>query len=678
MRATLNTVPFEVLQQIAIKTVGNHQSGPPNCIYSLLLTCRSLNDSLSFDSNSLFYAYVFDVQFDTAALTRRYPPERLTAVHRAHELRRRWTLLKEIRSVTILSANNVGLGIQMWGTPATDMAGTYTYQEKLSHAWLAYMLITESDGLNWQQLEWASIIEWIRLFMFYDIDKVSKQAQSTGSLPPTDEFRSVGMWLWWLSLRYEDIVKESLPAHSAVNRMLRPFVFASWRYSFFYAPWSASRLPDTDNILNHFPGATVDGPLLADPIPRDRTITLPSYLGSPLQISPPHICHAAAQLFFTRMQRYPLGRMKWQSEDIQMLKEARKLFGELNPYTPPHSTINYPTVVDSRDYDDDILRMVSCRDPSVVRTLTPGEPKYKYAPGTFVGEWEGRFVNYGLMAMEPIGAGHPEPLHVLEAEPLSQDPQAWGIREFHHPSTLRGSLKRQYVRFLQDEYGPNPTTSNAAIVSTSLSSHQQHQRQAEPWSPSSHRRPPVHKRSRDVFNGFFPFGLKRNHVVGGVEVTEPGSKNMPVFYVEVKKWIDGRCWIGRDDMGPILMGEEAMNIDEVAVDDEDDEAEDEATLDERLDIILEGEAIGRKRAFPYDVSSVMELGSIIYGTIRKWDGLVHLHALPEDTEVGTASWLYRGYLTSNGNWIGRTRDTWTTDFSREGYEGVFVMTKRDE
>ncbi|KAG9022968.1 hypothetical protein FRB95_013884 [Tulasnella sp. JGI-2019a] len=573
-----------------------------------------------------------------------------------------------------LSAD-VDLGIQMWGTAATNMAGTYTYQEKLSHAWLAYMLITESDGPNWRQLEWARIIEWIRLFMFYDIDKVSLQAQMTGSLPPTDEFRSVGMWLWWLSLRYEDIVRESLPAHSAVNRMLRPFAFASWRYSFFYAPWSASRLPDTDSVINHVPGHTVDGPMFVDPIPRDRTITLPSYLGSPLQISPPHICHAAIQLFFTRMQRYPLGQMKCQPKDIQMLREARREFGELHPYTPQHSTINYPTLVDSRDYDDDILRMVSCRDPTVVRTLSPGEPKYKYVPGTFVGEWEGRFVNYGMMAMQDIGAGHPEPLHALEAEPLSQDPQAWGIREFHHPSTLRGSLKRQYLRFLREEYGPNPATTS---TSTSLSSQRQ-QQQAVPWSPPSHRRPPVHKRSRDVFNGFFPFGLKRDHVVGGVEVTEPGSNNVPVFYVEVKKWIDGRCWIGRDDMGPILMDEEAMDIDGVVVDEDEDEVEDEETLDERLDMILEGEAIGRKRAFPYDVSSLMELGSVIYGTIRKWDGLVHLHALPEDAIVaGTPSWLYRGYLTSNRNWIGRTRDTWTTDFSREGYEGVFVMTKREE
>ncbi|KAG8871273.1 hypothetical protein FRB97_008858 [Tulasnella sp. 331] len=617
---TLHTVPFEVLQSIAIKTVDQAQRGPPQTIYNLLSTCRAIHDSLAFDANPLFYANVYDLQFDTAAQKRRYAPDRLAALHRARELKRRWTLLKEIKCITDISTP-VDQGFLIWGNPSTNTVGTYTYQEKLSHAWLAYMLLTESDGRNWQQLSWARLVEWIRLFMFYDIDKVSIHAQTTGLLPPENEFRAVGMWLWWLSLRYENVVKESLVAHSAVNRMLRPFTFASFRYSFFYAPWSSSRLPDTDNVLNHFPGATQDGPLFADPIPHDRTITLPSYLGSPLLVSPPHICQAAALLFFSRMQRYPLGQMEWLPHDIQMMHNARRLHGPHHPYTPNHSTINYPTLVDSRQYDDDVLRMLSCRDPTRARTPR-AQPKYQYNPGSFVGEWEGRFVNYGLMANQDIGAGHPAPLHAMEAEPLTQDVQAWSLREFHHPSTLTGRLKRQYHRFLRDEY------------SNGLPKYEPGTRTQ--WSPPSHQRPPPQKRSRDVFNGFFPFRLKRELVGGGVEVTEtaPGAPRVPIFYVELKKGPDGRPWIGRDDMGPVLQmeqdddEEDEEDADGMDVDEREDEHDEDADIDDRLDIIIEGE------------------------------------------------WLYRGYITSNGNWIGRSRDTWTDDFTREGYEGVFVMAKR--
>lgn len=39
------------------------------------------------------------------------------------------------------------------------LIGAYTYEKKLSHAWLAYMMLTESDGQNWRQLSWAGILE---------------------------------------------------------------------------------------------------------------------------------------------------------------------------------------------------------------------------------------------------------------------------------------------------------------------------------------------------------------------------------------------------------------------------------------------------------------------------------------------------------------------------------------
>lgn len=50
--------------------------------------------------------------------------------------------------------------------------------------------------------------------MYYDIDKTSVIAQTGGTLPPVNELRAVGMWLWWLTLRYENVVKESMTAVS--------------------------------------------------------------------------------------------------------------------------------------------------------------------------------------------------------------------------------------------------------------------------------------------------------------------------------------------------------------------------------------------------------------------------------------------------------------------------------
>lgn len=95
---SLTTLPDEVLHHICLLHA-EENAGPPSLVPSLSRTCKSLNSSFKFDSNLSFYANLFEYQFDTDALKRRYPAERLTAVSRADELKRRWTLLKEIRTV---------------------------------------------------------------------------------------------------------------------------------------------------------------------------------------------------------------------------------------------------------------------------------------------------------------------------------------------------------------------------------------------------------------------------------------------------------------------------------------------------------------------------------------------------------------------------------------------------
>lgn len=108
--------------------------------------------------------------------------------------------------------------------------------------------------------------------MCYDIDRISEVAQLTGMLPEANELRSLGLWIWWLTLKYEDVFFESQMAVSAtlvpfrlptahltldvaqlskVNRMLRPFAFAS-----FGVRVSLSRLL---------------GPLRSHPIPLNST-----------------------------------------------------------------------------------------------------------------------------------------------------------------------------------------------------------------------------------------------------------------------------------------------------------------------------------------------------------------------------------------------------------------------
>jgi len=174
-------------------------------------------------------------------------------------------------------------------------------------------------------------------------------------------------------------------------------------------------------------------------------------------------------------------------------------------------------------------------------------------------------------------------------------------------------------------------------------------------------------------NGYLPTGLQRDNVLGGVEVHYRDEPR--VFYVEVMRGRSG-AWIGRYDEEKALRIGGGDDRDDPDDGDDDDEDEDEEKKRKNLDIILQGEAIKRRHAFPYESVSTMEVGSVVYGSVRKWDGLVHLYASPTHTSSGV--WLYRGYYSSNRNWIGRSRDTWTTEFDQEGYEGVFTMTRRED
>lgn len=75
--------------------------------------------------------------------------------------------------------------------------------------------------------------------------------------------------------------------------------------------------------------------------------------------------------------------------DMNMFRNEH--FDDYEPYTPKHATINFPAVAESERYDEDVMRLVWCRDPT--RGTLPGKrPRWAYKPGSYVGEWEGRFV----------------------------------------------------------------------------------------------------------------------------------------------------------------------------------------------------------------------------------------------------------------------------------------------
>ncbi|KAG8926305.1 hypothetical protein FRC02_008986 [Tulasnella sp. 418] len=614
---SLEGLPPEIVERIAIWTVLLGNLGPPSSLIPLQLTCRYIYHSISFQNSSTLYATLFKITFDTQALKRRYP-DRFTATCLAKEYRRRWICLRRMKAYA--PEPNVNKNLNMiWGY-ADDMPGIYPLRDKLEDCWMAYLMFTESDGKNPRVLRWANIIEWVHSLICFDIHFTATRSQEDQSLPAHSVRRSLGLWLYWFILRYENLVNETRQALSRANRMLRPYTFASFEYTHFFAPWSIYHLPITTEIAHnaHPPmQATENAPWIANLTPQSNTIELSEYLGSPLKVCSPLIAHAASLLFFSRMQRFPLGQPDATEADIAIMNEALMRLGP-RPYAPSHTRTNFPSFVDSKTYDDDVLRLLSCHDPTSV-TQPPG-PRYQFKPGSLAGEWEGRFVIYPLDTHEAIMAGEP-PLPHIERAMLLQSSQAWTFREFHHPHTLRGQSRRDYISFHQ-KYA-----TSTDYTYTPLSS-----RHPPSAFLPSHARPPI--TPGQAMKAHIPENTRLNHVPGGLMVQQSAQD---VFYHEI---------FTADEANTATTHNAA---DEYGDDDDDDDGSPriEPGTSEGLEIILKGEAITPSNEISFS-HSLMEPGSTAEGTIRPWDGLITVLATPLTESSGVPNtrridqWLYKG------------------------------------
>ncbi|KAG8917978.1 hypothetical protein FRC02_002737 [Tulasnella sp. 418] len=143
---------------------------------------------------------------------------------------------------------------------------------------------------------------------------------------------------------------------------------------------------------------------------------------------------------------------------------------------------------------------------------------------------------------------------------------------------------------------------------------------------------------------------------------------------------DGRAWhAGLDVREYGVRGEDLAFYKTWTPDDldEDDSEETDPDFnDDTISTIITGEAIAMAPAYS-SLKTQMPPGSTLFGTIRKWDGLVTLRVQSANTTDGPL--IYRGYLVENsngfGNWVGRWRDA-DSDVRVVGYEGSFVMSKR--
>lgn len=191
-----DSIPQEVLENIAFYAVASNPLGPPRELAPLLLVNRRLHAALSGASNPHLHARIFGAKFDTAALVRRLGPGKATARKMAAELRRRCVQLGRMRGGVGCTVGALGTS----GGSGVTEEGMRALHEML---WTAYVMMLENDGRNERQLrEYARLDGWLRAFWFAE-DGASFARLEIGdnAWPPYNDLADVTMWLFWFLLR---------------------------------------------------------------------------------------------------------------------------------------------------------------------------------------------------------------------------------------------------------------------------------------------------------------------------------------------------------------------------------------------------------------------------------------------------------------------------------------------
>ncbi|KAG1773329.1 hypothetical protein EV702DRAFT_1181102 [Suillus placidus] len=137
----LESIPVDVLAQIAFFTVASAPFTGLGAVLQLLLCSRNIHDALSLKSCPQLYARVFRSRFDLVAHLRRSKLASPTTTNLALELQRRCAVLRRIRHRHVAD------------------------HSILPDLWTIYLMLLESDGMNESQLHTAGIAQYIRTLL---------------------------------------------------------------------------------------------------------------------------------------------------------------------------------------------------------------------------------------------------------------------------------------------------------------------------------------------------------------------------------------------------------------------------------------------------------------------------------------------------------------------------------
>ncbi|KAG8689023.1 hypothetical protein FRC11_004281 [Ceratobasidium sp. 423] len=636
-----NRLPPEVIQHLAIVACGLTFLGPPSELAALMPVNRAIYSALCVQRNPVLHAHIFSVKFDSSAPTRRFSDagEPLTVRSFAYELRRRWICLRRIRKVS-----NAGKLL------------VCSEADEREDLWLIYLMFIESDGRNCEQLAWAKINGYLRVILREKLATSSKPGYLVESTT-----RALGLWLMWFSTEIYTVAEETSSEIFSMFALLRPWALASHKYDILCAPYTHWQLPARDEPdLGEEPIAGIPGlGNFAYLDLRNRT-EMVMHMRHHIQLAPPRASMAAIMAFIVRLERN--GPIPAQPAPvIPNLPAQMQQLG--HPGLTIYPRTRYPAFYGrgSIEFDGRVNRTGSAAyDIEWRRILQCGNPfadlKFKAMPmfrsGDLAGHWEGRSVFLTFDAFRNMVTGV---LGVATSDPIAQQPHNWRIREHH-------LLHRRRLTPLGRE--SEEVTGEKVPVGAALDAY-------IPQEAQFIQHGGVRLRSAfeliDSLNIYIqPSDFSTRHL----EVRIPDSAAPSGYRSYNYTTLDGPTDSPptQIQMNSVVPEPASMEVD-MSVSPDWEQLQSPSLggneFEEKiLDTLITGEGCSGWGSFK------------LRGRVRAWDGLIILvKEYDRPTIYNSTRWLYKGYLVSGGNWVGRWRDTFTS-VHLSGYEGVFSITRR--
>ncbi|KAI9444668.1 hypothetical protein H4582DRAFT_1910428 [Lactarius indigo] len=261
----LTRVPTEVLERIALE----------------LALSPALDTSITqfhMSSSNDLYAKIFLGMFDVGAARRRFGTLASRSRILASQLKSYCVALKRIRRGD-LNAPDI-----------EDLLRT------------VFILLTENDGKNREQLEWANAYQFANNFVHQRLWQ-----DTINGWPRDTPLHSLALWVLWCMTDADKLALETPDERNNLIRLVLPYVVMSFKYSSFFAPDNhlVLPLPDEWEHRDIVSLETAHGQYPVFPS-RDDPIASVNHFGRNIRFRTPPVTAAARLLYFSRREMIPL------------------------------------------------------------------------------------------------------------------------------------------------------------------------------------------------------------------------------------------------------------------------------------------------------------------------------------------------------------------------------------